>query len=328
MKPRRIATVLAVLATVSWTAPARSQSLGLYDTFASGQIDPLRWRGYEYVIDGTSSRTVALNGGVSDAPVSSGESFFGPRAAVESRRGVVGGQAQIAVTAYKRGGYMPSYTPGKGRSGLRINHPGLADHSPLITTFRTSVTVAGVSVAPTDPDAGSCGDWGNAARAQLFGHFFNDGSSVGPQDLTGDVFAAVSLERRVELTSSGSTVMRDVVEARVGRCNTPQCRMTWSTTVFTRGWTVGAAHVLTINWRPGSNAFTFTVSGGGITTESRTVTYSRADSTPPRGYAYDLRVEAEPGFCGDGEEVVPATASIDARFDNVQLDSTAATAAR
>ncbi len=324
MKIRAIAGILSVLA-ILWTTPARAQSLGVYDNFSSGRLDPGRWRGYEYVIDGTSSRTYALYGGYGDAPSGSGHSLFGPSAAVESTRRVVGGQAQIALSGYKLGGFQGSYNRGKGRSGLRMNHPGLADHSPVATIFRASVTVAGVSAEPPDPGEG-CG-WHNAARAQLFGHFFNDGSSAGPEDLTGDVFAAIGLERRVEMTSAGP-VVRDVVEARVGRCNTPACRMTWDTTLFTRGWTVGAAHVLTITWRPGSNAFTFTISGGGIAAESRTVAYARADSAPPRGYAYDLRVETQPGFCGNGEELIPARASIDARFDNVQLDSAAATAAR
>lgn len=327
MKTRQIVAFLIVVATASWAVPARGQSLGLYDTFSTGELDPRRWRGYEYTIDGTSSRTRALNGGNSDSPEYSGEAFFGPTAVGESRRRVVNGQAQIALTSSKRGGFQGSYSHGKARAGLRMNHPGLADHSPVVTTLRSSVTVAAVSAEPLDPvTEGGC-NWQHSARAQVFGHFFNDGSSAGPGDLTGDVFASVSLERRVESTSAGP-VVRNVVEARVGRCNTPGCRMTWETVLFTRGWTVGAAHVLTINWRPGSNAFTFTVSGGASAAESRTVSYTRADSAPPRGYAYDLRVESQPGFCMNDGETIWQTVSIDARFDNVQIDSAAATAAR
>ena len=323
---RPLIAFLMVAAAVSLPVPARGQALSVYDAFGAGELDPVRWRGYEYTLDGTSSRTVALFGGYDDAPGYSGESFYGPSSIGESRRRVLNRQAQVALTSSKRGGFQGTTSHGKARAGLRMNHPGLAD-SALVTTLRASVTVAGVSAEPPDPVTENCG-WYNSARAQVFGHFFNDGSSAGPGDLTGDVFASVSLERRVEETSAGP-VVRDVVEARVGRCNTPECRMTWEAILFTRTWTVGAAHVLTITWQPDADRFQFTVSGGGVAVESRTVAYTVADSAPPRGGAYDLRVESQPGFCGrTGEELIWQTVSIDARFDDVQLNSAAASAAR
>ncbi|MEX2146590.1 MAG: hypothetical protein WED01_06205 [Candidatus Rokuibacteriota bacterium] len=325
MTVRSLVAFLMVAAAVSVPMPARGQALEVYDAFGAGELDPVRWRGYEYTVEGTSSRTVALFGGYNDVPRYRGESFYGPSSVGESRRGVLNRRAQITLTSSKRGGFQGTTSHGRARAGLRMNHPGLAD-SAVVTTLRASVTVAGVSAEPPDPVTESCG-WYNSARAQVFGHFFNDGSSTGPGDLTGDVFASVSLERRVEETSAGPAV-RDVVEARVGRCNTPECRMTWDAILFTRTWTVGAAHVLTITWQPGSDRFKFTVSGGGIAAESRTVAYAVADSAPPRGYAYDLRVESQPGFCGAGQELIWQTVSIDARFDNVKLNSAAASAAR
>lgn len=325
MNARHIAAVLIVFATTFWAVPARAQTVGVYDAFSTSELDPVRWRGYEYTIEGTSSRDRTLNGGIRDEPRYSGEAFFGPDAVGESRRRVANGQAQIALTSSNRGGFQSGYSEGRARAGLRMSHPGLADHSPVVTTLRSSVIVAAVSAEP--PEEAGC-FWQNSARAQLFGHFFNDGSSMGPGDLTGDVFASVSLERRVEETSAG-LVARNVVEARVGRCNTPGCRITWNTVLFTRSWTIGAAHVLTINWRPGSDAFTFTVSGGGVGAESRTMSYTTVDSAPPVGYAYDLRVESQPGFClNDSDQTVWQTVAIDARFDNVQIDSVAASATR
>jgi hypothetical protein len=324
MQLRLMVTVLAAAATISWAMPARAQTLVLYDDFSSGELDRLRWWGYDYVIDGTSDSRRRLIGGYNDEPEPDGISSHGPNAAVESVRRVVDGQAQVSVTAYKVGGVPREMTSGRGRSGLRLNRPALADHTPVVRTFRASVTVADVTAEPPGPGT-RCG-WQNAARVQVFGHFFNDGSSQGPGDLAGDIFAAVSLERRVESTSTGP-VVRDVAEARVGRCISGHCEfITWSATPFTRGWTPGAAHVLTINWRPAANAFVFTVSGGGIPAESRTVTYVQADALPPRGYAYDLRAEVQPGLCdGDGQSI-PQRASIDARFDNVYLDTAAAAA--
>ena len=124
-------------------------------------------------------------------------------------------------------------------------------------------------------------------------------------------------------------IVRDFAEARVGRCTTANCEfITWTTTPFRRTWTAGAAHVLTISWRPASNAFTFSLGGGGTAAESVTVRYTTGDATPPRGFAYDLRVEAQPTRCDyRSDDNFPQTVSIDARFDNVQLDSVAAAAA-
>jgi hypothetical protein len=317
MKIWRIAA-LALTATAVWTMPARGQTFGVYDDFSSGQLDPVLWYGYEYVVEGTSVRAVAVGSGLIDYP--SDEGFFGPKD-LESTRGVIAGQAQIALASDKRTGFSSQYTQGAGRSGLRINHPALADHSPAITTLRAMVNVAAVSVPPFD-----CSGQPNAANAQLFGHFFNDGTSSGSADLTGDIQALVKLERRVESTTAGP-VVRNVIAASLFRCNDASCRYIKpvATATFTRTWTVGASHVVTILWRPGSNAFTFGVFGGGGPAESRTIAYTLADSLPPRGFAYDLRVETIGGFCGPA---APQRVSIDARYDNGQLDISAASAAQ
>jgi hypothetical protein len=330
IKAPLMAALLAALATISWAMPARAQSLGLYDNFSSGEIDPVRWRGYEYRISSTDTDDRSRWGGVNDAPVhESPGAGFAPSAALDSVRRVVNGQAQIALTAFNRGMFVirRELAPtGKARSGLRLNRPGLADHSPVVTGFRAAVTVAGMSVERPDPEATCDSPTHNAARVEIFGHFFNDGSSTGPEDLTGDVLAAVRLERRV---GPGPGLIPDFAEARVGRCQTSDCRfVSWQATPLTRAWTVGAAHVLTIVWRPGSNEFTFTLAGGGVAAESLTIP-TRAELAPPRGYAYDLRVETQPTKCdyGSGDNF-PQRVSIDARFDNVHLDSAAATATR
>jgi hypothetical protein len=328
-----IAVFLAFAATISWTVSARAQSLGLYDNFSSGEIDPLRWRGYEYLIASTDRDDSRDFGGAeNDEPVHEGNrAGFEPSAALESMRRVVNGQAQVALTTFNRGMFLlprELIPTGRGRSGLRLNRPALGDHTPVVRTFRASVTVADVLVEPPDAAAFCAFDtWSNAARVQIFGHFFNDGQSDGPGDLRGDIVAAVSLERRVGLVD-GVRVVRDFAEARVGRCQNESCAfIVWEGTTFTRTWTVGAAHVLTITWRPGADEFVFTLAGGVSAAESLAVPYSRPDAAPPRGYAYDLRVEAQPTRCDyrSGDDF-PQRVSIDARFDNVRLDSNAAAA--
>jgi hypothetical protein len=324
MKTWRIAAVLFVVVSVSWTMPAASQTLGLYDNFNSGPLDPDRWLGYEYNIARYESRHAALYGDPDWDP------YPGEPTNQASVRRVVGGQAQITLTTY-RGNSGPLYGYGaKARSGLRINHVALADHSPTVTAFRATVTVVRASVPTVPPDLFCYYSDAGTARAELFGHFFNDGTSRGPDDLTGDVFVLVALDRRVVGRESGEA-LRNVVETRMGRCNNADCsRVRWGGSgTFVRTWKIGVPYVLTIAWQPASSAFVFTVAGGGIT-ESRSLFYSGSDETPVRGYAYDLRVETRPRRCYTEYGVdyqVPQQVSIDARFDDVHLNSTAATAA-
>jgi hypothetical protein len=60
------------------------------------------------------------------------------------------------------------------------------------------------------------------------------------------------------------------------------------------------------------------------------VTYTTADQTSARAYAYDLRVETAPMLCWDGSfpDTIPQTVSIDARFADIYLNSAAAAATR
>jgi hypothetical protein len=325
--PRRwgFAAVLAALVCASWAQPSAGQTFGLYDDFSSGPLDPQRWLGYEYTVGKYESRAEHYYG-----TPDWGEFPTDPTNLTSMRR-VVGGQAQIALTSY-RGSSGALYGYGaKARSGLRVNHEALADHRPAVTAFRATVTVIRASV-PTVPPEMVCyySDVGKA-RAELVGHFFNDGTSTGPDDLTGDIFALVGLGRRVESSDSGE-VVRNVVEFGLGRCNNADCsrvRGGSASLTFARDWTIGVPYVVSIVWQPASNALVFTVDGGG-TTESHTLTYAYDDQTIVRGYAYDLRVETRPRRCYTqygAPYQVPQEVSIDARFDEVQLNSTAATAA-
>jgi hypothetical protein len=323
MRARLVAIALVLMASVSSAVPSAGQTLGLYDDFSSGPLDAARWLGYEYSISRYDSHPEALygtpdwNAGVSDPTI------------LASLRRVVNGQAQIAMTSYRIAGQGYAEGGAKARSGLRINHVALSDHRPVVTAFQARVTVANASIPMPDlichpRDLGT-------ARAELFGHFFNDGTSAGTGDLTGDVFVLVRLSRQVQSTDGEDDVLRNVVETQTGRCNNPDCsRVRWgATTTFERTWEIGVAHVLTIVWQAASDAFAVTVAGGGVT-ESRTVQYTFADTTPARGYVYDLRVETRPRRCyiTVASDQVPHEVSIDARFDNVQLNSTAATATR
>src|SRR5687768_4118596 len=103
-----IVAFLAFVATISWAVPVRAQSLGLYDNFTSGEIDPLRWRGYEYLIASTDRDDRNFYGGAQeDRPLHEGNrAGFEPSAALESMRRIVNGQAQVALTTFNRGMFL------------------------------------------------------------------------------------------------------------------------------------------------------------------------------------------------------------------------------
>jgi hypothetical protein len=317
MKTWRVATVLAVALSVSWTLPANSQ-VGLYDDFSSGVLDPARWMGYEFKYD---------TGGIDrdNAHIKINE--------VNVRR-VIDGQAQIALTSYLRDLYRDAfpYDPSRvgpiGRSGLRINHPVLADGNPRVRTLRATVTVANVLVQDDLPGQ-DCGAFRSGrAGAQIFGHFLNNGVTSDPDDFRGDVFAVLALDRRVMRSESGSAGVQNVMEAWIGHCDNRDCSSftpLGNPHLLPRQWTTGVPYVLTIAWRPSTTTFLFAVAGGGFS-DSHVISYL-TPSGPPRAYAYELRAETRPTHCRDDRGVIVGRRmSIDARFDNVYLNIGAADA--
>ena len=317
MKTWLIATVLAVAVSVSWTMPAHSQ-VGLYDDFSSGVLDPARWMGYEFKLD---------TGGIDrDNPhIRINE--------VNVRR-VIGGQAQIALTSYLRERHFFPYDPDQvgptGRSGLRINHTVLADGDPRVRTFRATVTVANVLVEDDLPGHDCGAPRSGRAGAQIFGHFLNNGVTSDPEDFRGDVFAVLTLDRRVMRSASGSAGVQNVMEAWIGHCDNRDCSSftpLGNPHILPRSWTTGVPYVLTITWRPPTTTFRFTVTGGGFS-DSHVMSYL-TPSGPPRAYAYELRAETLPTHCSPDQAmtIVGRRMAIDARFDNVYLNIGAAEAA-
>jgi hypothetical protein len=327
MKTWRIAGVLAVVVSVSWAIPARSQTIGLYEDFNSGAFDTARWFGYEYGAMRTAFEGVQFEHRLPFETMNEAHA-----------RAVVDGQARIALTSFfwefvHPNDYdIPSLLGWKGISGLRINHPALADQSPRITTLQATVTVADVSV-PDDPPDTRCGPRSaGRAGAHVSGHFFSDRLGGESADLTGDVFARVALERRIERSGTQSQGVRNVIEISVARCNNANCSefVPFGTAhVLPRGWTIGVPHVVTITWTPSTASFSFTVVGGGFT-QSHVVVYDAATDVGrrARAYAHDLRIETHPAICRDLNVEIRQRVSIDARFDDVYLNANAAAATR
>jgi hypothetical protein len=315
MKAWRVASLCSVVVSLSWTIPANSQTMGLYDDFSSGAIDRVRWAGYQYNVGPSENADFYgendWGGGLEFRPIDGA-----------STRRAVGGQVQIALVSEEG-------PAGKARNGLRINHPALLDHVPRIRSLQATVIIADVSVPASIP--GCTRTTFGRAGAHIFGHFGNDNVDNFDGGLTGDIFASLALVRRVERAPGVPASVRNVVEITTGRCNNSDCRYVdfGAPHVLSFAWQPGIPYVLTIAWnaQPAPGAFTFTAAGGGDS-ESHTVATTIVERA--HAHAFDLRVENQPVSCRNSNNTDSFTGrvSIDARFDDVRINANAADAAR
>lgn len=329
MRRNPLAAGLAALLIVSLLLPVGgpAQTLGRYDDFDGRTIDPARWRGYEETVRGTHARTTPV-GQYEDGPEdkSPGAAYsFGARNA-ERRRQVVSSQLRLALTTW--GAPFLFYvgdwrTLPKGRIGVRISDPELADHVPPIHAMAAKLTLTRTSVEQARPCPG--GDRPSSViAAGLVGAFFNDGSSRSRTDRTGDVMAALM----ARVTPDASAAMS--VVGTVWRCADRRCRLInrLAEASFARTSALGIPITLAMRWQPDRTRFLFRVSGDDAPAETRALAYSSTISAgPPVGYVYDLRLENRPGACWWYGSTTPQLAvSSEARFDNVRLDGDAVVA--
>jgi hypothetical protein len=287
MRPLRLALWLPIALAASFTS-AQAQTLATYDTFSSPLLNDTKWAGVE--------QAISISGG--------------PAVNLEFTRRVLQGQLQLTLRTAGGTGSDTGIT-GEGRNGLRINHPVLADEVPRITALQAKITVAKAS-------AGDCaanpGNTNTRARAQLFGFFFNDGSSSGAGDRTGDILAGVTLERR-----AGG----DGIFAFMNRCTTASCTTSDNIDVetFTHVWQVGTPELVTVRWVKASKKFVF-VLGSGAGAETKEISYDGlgwTDTAKPRLFLKEARVSNAVENCTAGR----VEAFMDARFDTVKINQTA-----
>jgi hypothetical protein len=186
-----------------------------------------------------------------------------------------------------------------GHGRLRLRGKGFE----RVTRVQTRVTVMAAEVQPCR----STGD--SRTRAQLWLELSTNRSGT-------LLFATLSLQR--------SSFGGDRIVAVLSRCQDEGCRVAqdldW--VVFNRAWTLRSAHTLTVTHQPATDRVVFSVSGGGVAAESRTLRYS----PPPEefrvgGRLFSLLAENSPSNCpADGGSPAERVAvSIDARFDNVRI---------
>lgn len=281
-----------------------AQTLSTFDTFTSEEIDGARWAGIEHVIGYGNAPGGWIN--ASESQWSQHPEFSIVNTAVDRR--VVGGQLRLQLST--RGGtHDNTLAPGHGRLALRSR------------SVLDSVTRAQASITVMTAEPRPCRSTGESrARAQLYLDVVRD---------TGDrpvVFATLSLQR--------SSFGGDRIVAVLSRCRDVPASppgggclvaedVDWI--VFNRSWTLRSAHSLMITHQPATDRVVFSVSGGGVPAESRTLRYPTPSDGTLVGEGFALRVENSPSNCpaagGSPSERVEVT--MDARFDNVRVNTSA-----
>jgi len=301
--PLRGALLLMAVGMVAATPfSAAAQVLSTYDDFNSGRLDGRRWHGVEEAIE--YANLVGISGGWSNQPEGQwtrDPDFSTVNTAVQRR--IVGEQLQLRLNTAGGSHPDPDVSPGHGRVALRMRNVAQP-----VTILQSQVTMIEAETQPCRTTGQSRG------RAQLFTRLFNDGS--------GDLFATLSLQRRSFDT--------DRIVAVVSKCRDQGCTIAddLGSVVFTRRWTLGLAQTLTITHQAGSNRVAFSVIGGGLTAETRYVSYPPPPSRAESARHYELRLETTPANCpaAGGTPSQRVEVTLDARFDNVRVNAAAAPA--
>lgn len=249
---------------------AGAQTLITYDDFSGGAISPSRFYGEE------------------------GKQYGGVR--VEARRVVAGGQLRIEAK-----GYSDNFA-NTGSSTTR-NAVVLAK-SAAITTLRSTVTMRSATVT-------SCA--GNttpsAARARLFGFFFNAGVPQ-PGSNYNDVFAGIQLSRASNSTDAAG-LMR--VTAFVGKCTDDSCIA--STSLGSQDLGTVAINTpldLQVGWDAASNRFSYQRGTDALVF----LPYTVSDSQPASFPVKRLEISNQVAQCTATRQSVFGSAD----FDNVKTN--------
>jgi len=280
MRPSNLAfSVLISLFTLGHPSVSSAQ-LTLYDDFGGGIIDPERWFG------------TGQDGGVANPTT-------------EVVRAIKSGRLQLRLNQYG----SENSDSGTSTGQVRLNIP----NGGSITTLQAIVTV-------TSADVGACATNPSTtvrARAQVDGGFFNDGSSTGPADRTGDIIAGIQ--------KMSDTALGNVIQAFIVRCTNASCSATGAVAgsgsqVFTTAWAPNQSHALTVQWDAANHQFIYSVRHALRTflfgkTETITLPYVESDAHAPVVPFRQLVVNNSAANCTGGQQ----HAFMDVFFDQVMI---------
>ena len=284
-----IAVAVVAVGLVAGLAGAACAQFVIYDDFSGGVIDPARWAG-----------------------LSTEGSFDAPTA--QLLRVVDNGSLDLALTSW--GSAASDSGSILSRQGLNITQLGTPGGSGSITGLKARVTVVNAKAqdCATNPETAAP----SRADTQVIGAFFNDGSSTGPSDRTGDIIAVFVLEK------APGRVNR--IGASVNRCPNATCSPGSSVitsipanpATFATTWTLGQPLVLKLVWNPLVGQFTFTVKNPATQqTEAKSIVYSPnvSDTAPPTLDFKSVRLLNRVENCASGRKRV----QMEARFDTVEV---------
>jgi hypothetical protein len=239
----------------------------LYDDFKGKLIDPDRWYG-------------AGRNGTPDAP------------STENVRQIKGGQLELRVLQHGR----DDVNGGGQFSGVNL---GITNPAP-IRTLQAAVKVALAEAQACSANTGN-------AIAGLSLKFFNDGSSSGPGDATGDI--------QVQLFKWRDANQGSVYYAEYWRCSDPSCSTRSGVNQFFSNWKTNESNVLTVTWDAPNKQFVYSVKRGKIT-DTVELPYTFSDTDPP---GVDFK------FLSSGAFAVNCSGSrthsaMDALFNNVMIN--------
>jgi hypothetical protein len=273
---KAILSSCVVLLVVLAGMPAQAlEPLVLYDDFNAKRIDPERWSGME--------------------------GFAAPRNPnAEALRVLQGGVLWVKLTTY--GNMSTNSDAQHGRFGLLLANPV------QVTAMAAKVTV--LSAEAEDCIANPAM---SRARAQLLGVFFNDGSSTGPNDRTGDILAGMNKD----LDRGGRSIV-----AFISRCLDASCTSspTLVSHAFETTWSPLQTDTLQLQWDREGHQFLFVVNPGTTEEETAALSYPASDALPAVQTFKAIRASHSADNCMDARKQV----SITAMFDDVLVNESAA----
>jgi hypothetical protein len=201
-----------------------------------------------------------------------------------------------------------TFTGGRNRGDVRLN---LANAN-AITAMRAHLVVTGVDVVGCGEPTGTV----TRMRGRIGGQFFNDGTSSGPGDSTGDLFVQMVVFRSSDSLDPPGVMG---IFANLFHCGEPAC--IGGTTLFVDNVSFGTIRVgevtrFTIQWDEPNNLFIF-----------------QRDRQPPVFAAYDPALNVAPpvggkqlGIASEIENCAVAPrpeGSMNVVFDNVLVNESA-----
>jgi hypothetical protein len=274
---RLIAIGLVAIGLVAGLTGTSHAQFTLYDNFDGGIIDPEKWFGFS-------------TEGPSGAP------------AAEAIRIVDQGRLRLALTSY--GGTTSDAGTVFSRQAVSMKQLGEPGGTGFITGVKAQVTILAAKAqgCSTNPESSP----GTRARATSSGNYFNDGSSTGPSDGTGDIGGFLQFQRD---NDGGKRIVAGLFRCTNATCGTST---TLVSTGFTATWTLNAPQQFKIVWQQDEGKIRFVVNN-----EVKDVFYPAGlvVAGPPVLNFKNLRVDNTVENCTSGRK----KAAMDVLFENVQV---------